>query len=676
LHHRNPDGTAGAFIPVQAGHCRRHVPPEIEPGAVRDALEAVARSRGFARSPRMQRFLCYIVEETLAGRDGGLKEFAIAVEVFDRDSSYDPQTNSLVRVEASRLRTKLDRYNASSGADVVISLPAGTYVPSFSMAPPSGASPSSGISPSSDGGGEAPGADGGGPAAPRRPIVPAALIGLAALIFIGIWAMHPARTPAEDQAALSAAEAGAPTVVDMPTIAVLPLRNISGEEADDFLGDGLTDALITSLARLRAVRVIAYPSSRPFKNTGLTVSEVARQLGVSHVVEGTVLRDGGIVRISAKLIDAATGRYVWAESYDRPVMELLSLQADVANRIVSSLSETVTAGDPAPRAAPRADTDPAAQEAYLRGRYFRNMVTESGFHKGISYFKDAIAKDPDFAEAYSGMAACYCILGGHGFELVDPREGMPLAKQAIAEAMRLDDGLAEAHAFQGIIRLKYDWDWTGAEQAFRRSIQINPSYAQAHLFYSYFLEAMDDQAGAVREAEEARRLDPLSLPLNTNLIWQYLRAGRLNDARDHLERTSELNAGFWGVQWGYGQYYRQLGDLDRAIASFEKAVAAGGGHAMPIADLGHAYALAGRGADARRMLARLSELAETGYVSPYNRAVIHIGLGEVDEAFAQLEAAYAMRSRSLAWLKVAREFDTVRGDPRFQSLLRRVGLPL
>ena len=273
------------------------------------------------------------------------------------------------------------------------------------------------------------------------------------------------------------------------------------------------------------------------------------------------------------------------------------------------------------------------------------------------------------------MATCYCLLGGHGFELVDPREGMPAAKNAVLNALRLDDSLAEAHAFLAVIRLKYEWDWPGAEKAFKRSIQLNPSYAQARVSYSFYLEAMGRKEEAIREAEEARAIDPLSLSANVNLGWQYLQADRLERARQQFESTLELNSNFWGVHWALSHYYRRKGNFGAAIAALHKAIDVGGGHVLPLTTLGYTYAISGKPAEAGKVLDRLEALAEESYVAPFNMATIHAGLGANDEAFAWLEKAFEHRSRSLAWLNVYREYDGLRSDPRFQSLLRRIGLP-
>ena len=619
-------------------------PPAEDVRAQRDRLLA---SPVFVQSDRLQRFLRFIVEETLAGRAGGLKEYTIALDVFERDESFDPQTSSIVRVEASRLRSKLKEYYGAEGRDdpVHISLPTGSYVPTFQAV-------ARDVSPDV----KSP-ADGGAPRPmPARPaLIAVAVIAVAAVVGVAAsWLFDVAdRRPGGDAPA-AATERGR-----VHAIAVLPLRNLSGKPEEDYFSDGMTDALITSLAKQKTVRVTSLTSAMVYKNVNRPIADIARELNVDHVIEGSILRSGERVRITAQLIEATTDRHLWAESYERDLADVLAIQDDVARRIVASLAGNF---DAMPAAGPETASavDPEAQEAYLKGRYFRNQMTEGGFRKAVAYFKQAIAKAPDYAAAHSGMAACYCLLGGHGFELVEPREGMPAAKKAVMEALRLDDTLAESHAFLGIIRLKYEWDWSGAEEAFRHAIRLNPSYAQAHLFYGFFLEAMARQEEAIREAEAARMIDPLSLAVNVNLGWQYLRAGRLEEALRQFEKTDELRSDFWGVHWGLGHYHRRKGEYDGAIEAFEKAVEVGGGNTLPMTDLGYTYAIAGRPAEAQDMLDRLKTMAEKSYVSPYSMATIHVGLGEIDEAFAWLEKAFESRSRSIVWLKVAREYDGVR----------------
>jgi len=641
-----------------SGKSRRQCEPQSDD--VTAQMETILASADFAQSARLQKFLRFIVEETLSGRGAALKEYTIALDVFDRDESFDPQTSSIVRVEASRLRAKLERYNAVEGnSDAIrISLPSGGYEPEFQTTGPS----SEPIARHPD----TASLHDTRRLAPRRVVVPLALIivaiGAAVFLFSDLLSFKSATD--------SPLQAARP--MDTYSLAVLPLRDLSADGAETYFSDGMTDALITRLAKGGAVRVTAMTSVMQYKNVDRPVADIAGELGVSHIIEGSVLRIGDKVRIAAQLIEAESDRHVWADSYERNFADVLALQDEVVGNIVASLP-----GHVAPTSGMAATTlpaiDPAAYEANLRGRFFLNKMTEEGFRKGIAYFEQAIERAPAFAPAYSGMASCYCLLGGHGFEIVKPSVGMPAAKKAVLESLRLDDSLAEPYAFLGIIRLKYEWDWPGAEQAFKRSIALNPSYTQAHIFYSFFLEAMGQSEAAIREAEEARANDPLSLPANINLGWQYLQAGRPEQARQIFESTAELDANFWGIPWGLGHYYRRKGDFGEAIAAFQKSIAAGGGHALPLSAAGYTYAIAGDTEKATEMLDRLTALAEESYVSPFNMAIIHAGLGDKDEAFVWLEKAYAQRSRSMAWLNVTNELEGLRADPRFDSLLRRIG---
>lgn len=641
-------------VQTEIGSCAPDVPA---PDQVSAQLRRIFASAEFAQSHRLKKFLEYIVAEAVAGRSNALKEYSVALEVFDRDESFDPQTSSIVRVEASRLRAKLRQYYAIAGAEdpIEIALPAGSYVPTFSttMGPQGAPADAAAI--------------GGSKQWPRATV----LIGVAALLVIAATALiFSGDRPDESEAGKSEITTSADADY---AVAVLPLRNLSGESDQDYFSDGMTEALIARLAKDGSGRVISTTSVMAYKNVNRPVGEIARELNVSHVIEGSVLLIGGKVRITVQLLDAASGEHLWAESYDRDVADVLAIQDDVVGRIVASLPGAVAA-DQGAGAAPR--IDPAAYEAQLRGRYFRNTMTAEGFRKGITYFEAAIENAPDYALAYSGMASCYCLLSGHGFELVAPHKAMPTAKRAVQKALELDPSLSEPYAFLGITRLKYDWDWPAAKQAFARAIELNPSDTQALIFYSVYFEAMGEQDEAVRVAEEARTIDPLSLPVNVNLGWQYLQAGRLDQARQVFESTHELDPDFWSVHWGFGHYHRRNGDHDLAIDAFQTALGAGGGHTLPLTALGHAYAISGHEPQARSVLAELKRLSGTSYVSPFSMAVIHAGLGEADQAFEWLDRAYEDRSRSMVWLNVADELDPLRADPRFAALARRVGLPL
>lgn len=618
-------------------------------------MRRIEQSPDFEQSKRLRRFLRFIVAETLAGREQSLKEYSVALEVFDRDESFDPQTNSIVRVEASRLRAKLKQYYATAGAHdpIRIELPSGGYVPTFRAAP----APSEARS------------NGQGLSHWRR--TPWLIAAAGALVLVGSAiflsaVLRPA--PDTDRAAASVS-------LTQTSIAVLPLRNLSGEPDQDFFSDGITDALIARLAKERLANVISTTSVMAYKNADRNIAEIASELGVSHVIEGSVLLIGNKVRITAQLVDAATGQNIWADSYDRDVADVLAIQDEVVGRIVASLSGKVVADVANLEDNTAPEVHPAAYEAQLRGRFFRNTMTADGFRKGIAYFEEAIEAAPDYALAYSGMASCYCLLSGHGFEMVLPHEAMPAAKKAIQKAIELDPTLAEPYAFLGITRLKYDWDWAGAEAALSKAIALNPSDTQARIFYSVFFEAMGRQDEAIAMAEEARALDPLSLAVNVNLGWQYLQSGRFSLARQIFESTRELDPQFWSVHWGLGHYHRRNGDYDRAIESFQMAVAAVGSPTLPLTALGYTYAKSGQAAQAQSVLDELIRMSEEIYVSPFSMATIYAGLGETNQAFDWLEQAYQDRSRSMVWLNVADELEPLRADPRFDALVRRVGLP-
>ena len=320
-------------------------------------------------------------------------------------------------------------------------------------------------------------------------------------------------------------------------------------------------------------------------------------------------------------------------------------------------------------------TSPAAYEAYLKGRYFRELVTERGFRKGIEYFSQAVEIDPGYASGYSGLAGCYCLLGGHGMELAHPQKVMPDAKAAALKALELDETKAEAHAVLSMIRLKYDWDWSGAEKGFKRALEINPSYAQAHLWYSLYFEVTGRAEEAIAEAKRARDLDPLSLRTNVNLASQLYQAHRYDEAIEQLEKTMELDPNFWVAHWVLGDAYIQKAMYPQATRELQKALALSDRNLAVLASLGYNYAVSGRQAEALETIKELKTLSKDRYVSPFNVAIIWTGLGQEEQAFQWLEKGYEARSRSMIWLKVDNRFDSLGSDPRFQDLLNRIGFP-
>jgi len=310
-----------------------------------------------------------------------------------------------------------------------------------------------------------------------------------------------------------------------------------------------------------------------------------------------------------------------------------------------------------------------AFQLYLKGRYFWNKRTEEGFRKGIDYFNQAIRDDPNYALAYAGMSDCYALLGDFGF--VAPREGFPKAKEAATRALAIDEKLAEAHTSLGRVKRDYDWDWPGAEQEFKRAIELNPNELSAHQWYAVYLSALGRHQEAIAEIKRALELDPLSLPVNTVTARVLYLARQYDEAIEQSRKTIEMDRRFATVYQNLGQSYEQKGMYAEAVATFQEFYKVGPGHGL--AFLGRAYALAGRTAEAQEILSQLKELSARRYVSPYQVAMIYEGLGDKEQALAWLERAYQQRVHNMIFLKVEPELDGLRSDPRFVDLMRRVG---
>lgn len=649
---------------------RHDEPPVREPSAeeVSSQLEKMLASDVFSRADRLSRFLRFVVTHLLEGNVGSLKEYVVGVQVFEKGGEFDPRIDPIVRVEAGRLRSKLREYYDGQGqADHVrIELPRRGYTPSFRYrTPDTPALSSTGDTAHGRAGGTEKSISDG-----FRSVVPwyAATGALAVLLIVGliyVWQTRLPSTPRLDQSS-----AGSAALAKL-SIAVLPLNNVSGRQDDEYYSDAITEAVITKLARVKPLAVISLKSVMRYKQSDKPASEIARELDVTHILKGSLVRAADRIRISVELIDGQTDRSIWDQSYDRDAKDVLAIQGDLSAQIAQTLTGTMW---PAAKGGGASQIGPEAYEAYAKGRYFRNQLTANGFEKGIEYFRKVITEQPEFAPAYSGLASCYCLLGGHGLELVPPHQTMSAAKEAALKALHLDESLAEPHAVLGIIRTKYDWDWEGAERAFKRALELEPSYAQAHAWYSLYLEAMQRPVEAVLAAARARDLDPLSLGHNINLAWQLHQARRDDEALAQMQKTMELYPEFWGAHWALGQYYREKKQYSEALAELQKAVELGGGYTLAKSTLGYTYAVAGKRTEAIKIVRELEAMSQETYVSPAHIAVIYAGLGDNEVAFAWLEKAYLARARAMAWLNVSREWDGLRTDPRFAALLRKVGL--
>ena len=458
------------------------------------------------------------------------------------------------------------------------------------------------------------------------------------------------------------------------SLAVLPLENLSRDSEQEYFADGMTEELISDLGQISALRVTSRTSVMQYKKTNKTLPQIAKELNVDGVVEGTVERAGDRVRIAAQLVDGATDRALWTEKFERNARDVLSLQDDVARAIAEGIRIQVTPQEEA-RLRRSRPVDPQAYEAYLKGRYYSSQATELGLQQGIEYFKKAISLDPNYAVAYAEMAQSYADLGG-ALGFLSPNDSYPKAKAAILKALEIDGTLAEAHASLAEIKLSYEWDWSGAEQEFRRSMELNPNYAPARQNYGRYLEALGRFDEAIAERKHAQELDPLSAFRVANVGYPLYYAGRYDEAIDQYSRALDLDPNFsWAHLW-IGQAYVQKGMFKEAAVAVKRAMSLSSNSTRALATLGHLYAVSGRRAEALAIVRQLDARSKEGYVSPYFFALVYAGLGQKDHVLEYLEKAYQERHPYLILLKVEPVFAGVRPDPRFQNLLGRIGIPL
>ncbi|HET8670970.1 MAG TPA: protein kinase, partial [Candidatus Saccharimonadales bacterium] len=457
------------------------------------------------------------------------------------------------------------------------------------------------------------------------------------------------------------------------SIAVMPFVNDSGNADTDYLSDGMTESLISSLSQLPKLNVKARSSVFRYKGKDLDPRKIGMELNVQAVLNGRVVSRGDMLTLSLELVDARTENVIWSEQYNRKQTDLASLQSDIARDVASKLRAKLSSADEG-RVTRRYTDNTDAYELYLRGRYFAGgKITEEGLKKSIQYYQQAIEKDPNYALAYVGLAQSYMRLG-HVWGFLPPRETFPKAKAAVMKAMEIDETLADAHTALADYHLSYEWDWSGAERESRRAIELDPNDASAHSGYGSYLQAVGRLDEAIAERKLCRDLDPLSPTATANVGYPYYFARQYDRAIEYYRKALELDPNYsWSYLW-IGQAYVEKGMYEEAIAEINKAITLSEGNTRAVATLGYAYAVAGKRGEAQKVIVELNEQSKLRYVSPYFIAVIHAGLGEKDQAFAWLEKAYQERHPYLTLLKVEPVFDNLRSDPRFQDLLRRVGL--
>ncbi len=473
------------------------------------------------------------------------------------------------------------------------------------------------------------------------------------------------------------------------SLAVLPLANLSGDPGQDFFADGMTDALITDLGKISALRVISRTSVVQYKGTKKPLPEIARELNVDALVEGTVLRSGNHLRITANLLQASPEKHLWAESYESDVGDVLALQGQVARAIASEIQVKLTPEEQKLLGSAR-PVNPQAHDDYLRGRYLCHKDTREPIEKGIKYFELAIQEAPSDPLGYAGLASCYALLSWGGDIFVgdlSAAEVMPKARDAANQALRLDENLAEAHTALASVEMIFNWNWAGAEREFKRAIELNPNNSLAHLLYAQYLAAMGRSDESVAEAKRSLELDPFSLFTMGRGEWVFYLDRHYDLATEQSQKTSEVAPEYPWSYYDLGQIYEWTGRPREAIEEYTKAQEIFGLSPNRLAELRAAYRQSGEkrywrktlelcqeASTQRRKFATPSGYGFCDYVKDLYVALFHVRLGEIDAAFQSLEKAYTKHDAELINLKVDPQWDTIRSDPRFQTLLRRVGL--
>lgn len=457
------------------------------------------------------------------------------------------------------------------------------------------------------------------------------------------------------------------------SIMVLPLENLSGNPAEEYFADGMTDALIGDLANIGGLHVISRTSSMHYKGTKKSLPEIAREIKVDAVVEGTVQRSGDQILIRAQLIHAATDRHLWSRDYKRDIRDVLDLQSEIARAIAREVQIQMTPAERA-RLSATHSVAPKAFDYYLHGRYlYWNKRTEENLNKAIEHLQSAIKEDPNYAPAYVGLADCYNALGSVQVGVLPPIEARRRAVEAATKALEFDAASAEAYSALGYAN-HYNWQWIAAESDFKRAIELNPNYANAHNFYASYLMSRGRVDESIAASNRARELDPFSLSISANRGFLLENARRYNEAIEQLRAVIAMDPNHYQAYWFLGHTYAANKQFAEAVAAAEKAVELSNRAPGALGILGLAYGMAGRKAEATKIRDELLDLNKSRYVTPAALVNVYVGLGDKDQTFAWLEKAYQERSNYVAYVLVFPILDPVRSDRRFAELVRRVGL--
>ena len=455
------------------------------------------------------------------------------------------------------------------------------------------------------------------------------------------------------------------------SIVVLPFVNMSNDKEQEYFSDGLSEEIITNLSKIQTLKVISRTSAMHYKGTLKALKEIVAELNVQYVLEGSIRKNGNDIRITAQLINASQDANLWGEQYAGTLDDVFQIQEQVASKIASALQLHLSPDEHA-NLRKRFTASSEAYQEYLQGRYHWNKRTEQSLKNGMEHFRRAIEKDSLYALAYVGLADSYLALAL--LEFIPPREAFPNAKAAVEKAILIDPNIAEAYASSGVIKFQYEWDWRGAELAFKKAITLNPNYGTAHHYYADYLKAMGRFKEALEEIKKAQEIDPLSLAINTGLGHVLYLSRQYDQAIEQYRKTLELDPNFLPARLWFGRPYLQKGMYQDAIGELKAAVELSHQSTMSLAMLGHAYAASGNKSEGLKVLDILMKRSEQQYVPSYWIGMIYIGLGDRDQAFSWFGKAWEERSCWMAWIKVEPRFDSLRSDPRFEVLLKKMGL--
>ena len=627
-------------------------PLPIAEDKVRAQLKKIVASPGFFRAARMQRFLTFIVEGRLDGKHNPeeLKESVVGMAVFDRHAAYDPKSDPVVRVEARRLRSKLEEYYEGPGKDddVRINLPKGSYMPVWEW---QNEPVTVVVEP------------------PKRPPAVRSLKPslLAAGLFIALLILAAGLYKWRER--LFAPRPVASADQKIRSLAVLPFRNLSSDPKQEYLVSGLTDEIITDLAKIKSLTVISRTSTECYRASTKHLPEIARELHVDAIVEGTVGSSGKRLRVTAQLIRAATDSHLWAETYERDATDIFALQTEIAQDIAQQIGVAL---NPPATAAGDHPANATAYETYLRGRYFWDKRTLDGLEKSISYYRQAIQLDPAYAKAYAAMADSYVLLSSYGGP--SPSESLVRARDAAERALKLDGGLAEAHTALAAVKVDHDWDWQGATREFERALELSPSYPTAHHWYALHLSRLGHHKRAEAQIQRALELDPLSLIINTDAGEVFYVAKDPDRAMALLRHVLELDPNFAEAHLVLGKVYEEKRELAQATAEFDTADRLFNDAPNLRALQGHALALSGKRAEALDIARKLEEDSKVRYVSGVDIAMVYCALGDPDRAMRWLDHAYQNDGKGLNIIGSDPLFDGCRADQRFKVLLKNLHL--